>query len=108
MGVNKAERKRRGAYMLYRKHIKMHTKPYVCKHCDSSRTRKAFSTPNDLVRHTKSVHRIGIETVWKCAFTGCQKTHRDHQFDRRDNFSAHIKRRHPELPPEEVNVLIAR
>lgn len=65
-----------------------------------------FATPNDLDRHEKSVHKNGLKMWWKCAFPGCQKTSKSHCFDRKDNFIAHIKRRHKDLLTSGIDDLV--
>jgi hypothetical protein len=57
---------------------------------------KGFSTTNDLDRHKKSVHGIGVtySKSYRCAADGCQNKHK--VWPRLDNFKQHIDRMHKE------------
>lgn len=83
---------------LYRKHALTHTKPYRCTEPDCTR-KDGFATENDLQRHRKSVHNL-LPTVGSPAGYICAACVPDIDtppkfWPRRDNFKAHIKRKHP-------------
>lgn len=71
-----------------------HVKNFVCKEQGCKRGGKGFSTINDLDRHKKSVHNIGItkSKSYRCAAEGCQNKHK--VWPRLDNFKQHIDRMH--------------
>lgn len=86
--------------MYNRKHMMRHTKPHKCKHPGCSRQVEGFSTRNDLVRHTSSVHGTGGSKIWFCMAPGCQKP--DKSWPRLDNFKQHLIRMHPECDVDEL------
>lgn len=71
-------------------------KNFICYVPDCVRAGKGFSTINDLDRHQKSVHKIGVEKSksYQCAASGCSK--KDKIWPRLDNFKQHIERMHKE------------
>ncbi|KAH9844648.1 zinc finger protein [Teratosphaeria destructans] len=80
------------------KHRLQHDRPYRCDFASCTRT-EGFATPNDLDRHRISVHgaraRIGRATGHVCqACPPPAPGTRPKFWPRRDNFKAHIKRRH--------------
>ncbi|QDS67837.1 hypothetical protein FKW77_007399 [Venturia effusa] len=78
----------------YRKHMLKHEKPNKCNVPGCSRE-EGFSTINDLQRHQKSKHGIGIDTIttsFKCASPSCKNQAKI--WPRRDNFKQHILRMH--------------
>ncbi|KAE9987499.1 hypothetical protein EG328_002484 [Venturia inaequalis] len=89
----------------YRKHMLKHDKPNKCDVPGCTRV-DGFSTINDLQRHKKSKHGIGIDTIttsFKCASPSCKNQAKI--WPRRDNFKQHILRMHKD---EDVNALISR
>ncbi|KAL1297672.1 hypothetical protein AAFC00_006224 [Neodothiora populina] len=89
-----------------RKHILTHTKPHKCPFENCNKNVLGFATQNDLDRHKACVHGKGLKKWWKCAYPGCSKNNK--HFDRRDNFVAHIKRRHGNVTAAEIYDLVAR
>lgn len=78
-----------------------HTKPHVCRHPGCSRNGEGFSTRNDLVRHSSSVHGTPGGKVWYCMAPNCQKP--DKPWPRLDNFKQHLIRMHG---PDEIDELV--
>ncbi|KAF2707725.1 hypothetical protein K504DRAFT_42150 [Pleomassaria siparia CBS 279.74] len=77
----------------YKKHMLKHDKPFKCEVTDCRRGGKGFTTENDLMRHKKSVHRIGMQNnSWQCASNTCRN--RGKIWPRLDNFKQHIHRMH--------------
>ncbi|KAF2682432.1 hypothetical protein K458DRAFT_405700 [Lentithecium fluviatile CBS 122367] len=77
------------------KHMLKHDKPHVCDHpgCRRAISGKGFTTINDLQRHKKSVHRIGVQKdSYQCASENCRN--RGKIWPRLDNFKQHISRMH--------------
>lgn len=76
-----------------------HEKIFICTERDCKRNRKGFSTVNDLDRHKKSVHKIGIESSrsYQCASAGC--ANRTKIWPRLDNFKQHLERMHKDENP---------
>lgn len=76
---------------LNRKHDARHNKIHKCELCNTS-----FGTPNDLERHRKSRHQETPHCEpfeqFKCFGRGCRDPEK--LWARRDNFKAHIQRRH--------------
>jgi hypothetical protein len=71
----------------------LHTKPFRCEIPDCKRAKEGFTTRNDLDRHHKSVHRIGLKTKsYQCAASGCRNAEKI--WPRLDNFKQHIERMH--------------
>jgi hypothetical protein len=83
---------------LSRKHELTHTRPYRCAepHCNR---KDGFATENDLQRHRKSVHNllptVGSTAGYICAACPPEGNHPVKFWPRRDNFKAHVKRKHP-------------
>ncbi|WPH00937.1 Hypothetical protein R9X50_00377100 [Acrodontium crateriforme] len=82
------------------KHQLQHKKPYKCSEVNCSRS-EGFATPNDLQRHQISVHRskpvLGTQSGYICV--ACPQPPAGipaKYWPRRDNFRAHIKRKHAE------------
>jgi len=72
-----------------------HDKPHTCDvyGCRRAAQGKGFTTINDLQRHKKSVHRIGVEKgSYQCASEHCRN--RGKIWPRLDNFKQHINRMH--------------
>ncbi|KAH6638189.1 hypothetical protein C7974DRAFT_155937 [Boeremia exigua] len=78
----------------HKRHMLRHEKSFICTEFECKRAGKGFSTINDLDRHKKSVHKIGVEKSksYQCAATGC--THRTKIWPRLDNFKQHLERMH--------------
>ncbi|KAK7191653.1 uncharacterized protein CC84DRAFT_598208 [Paraphaeosphaeria sporulosa] len=79
----------------YKKHMLKHDKPHTCdvQGCRRAAQGKGFTTINDLQRHKKSVHRIGVERdSYQCASEHCRN--RGKIWPRLDNFKQHISRMH--------------
>jgi ankyrin repeat protein len=68
-------------------HVKNHTKPQGCQHCD-----RRFATPSDLNRHVKARHRVKHE-LFHCSYPNCRFT-----TIRKDNLSQHVLKRHQHKP----------
>ncbi|TKA77167.1 hypothetical protein B0A55_04469 [Friedmanniomyces simplex] len=80
------------------KHSLQHAKPFTCEEMGCTR-REGFATQNDLQRHRSSVHHliplVGRTHGFIC--TACpppQAGQRPKFWPRRDNFKAHVKRKH--------------
>ena len=70
-----------------------HTKVFLCTVPNCRRAGKGFSTANDLERHRKSVHVIGVpRNSWKCSAESCRN--KDKIWPRLDNFKQHLHRMH--------------
>jgi len=72
-----------------------HDKPHTCDvmGCRRAATGKGFTTINDLQRHKKSVHRIGVDKdSYQCASENCRN--KGKIWPRLDNFKQHINRMH--------------
>jgi ankyrin repeat protein len=68
-------------------HVKNHTKPQGCQHCD-----RHFATPSDLNRHVKARHRVRHE-LFPCSYPNCSfKT------TRKDNLPQHLLKKHQHKP----------
>lgn len=80
-----------------------HKKEFVCDVGGCKRGNEGFSTVNDLDRHKKSVHKIGMANSksWKCTAKSCKS--KSKIWPRLDNFKQHIERMHKE---EDMNGLI--
>lgn len=88
---------------LDRKHMLKHEKPHVCdvNGCRRAAVGKGFTTKNDLDRHKKSVHRVGVEKgSYQCASEHCRN--RGKIWPRLDNFKQHINRMHKEEDEQEL------
>jgi hypothetical protein len=79
-----------------------HEKNFICEESDCKRAGKGFSTINDLDRHKKSVHKIGITNSksYLCASSSC--TNKGKIWPRLDNFKQHVERMHKEEDPLEL------
>jgi hypothetical protein len=87
-----------------RKHKLTHDKPFMCDEANCKRGNPGFGTTNDLNRHKKSVHRIGLfDKSYKCASETCRT--KEKIWPRLDNFKQHIDRMHKD---EDVYDLIKR
>lgn len=69
------------------RHLKTHSKPYHCKSCPSG-----FALASDLVRHAKSLHRVG-NVQYRCHIERCHFTS-----NRKDNLKKHNKKYHAGAP----------
>ncbi|CAO2656646.1 Nn.00g054490.m01.CDS01 [Neocucurbitaria sp. VM-36] len=77
----------------FKKHILKHKKPFKCDVPNCKRAGQGFTTINDLDRHKKSVHRIGLRTKsYQCAAANCRN--KEKIWPRLDNFKQHIDRMH--------------
>ncbi|KAH7086951.1 hypothetical protein FB567DRAFT_526611 [Paraphoma chrysanthemicola] len=77
----------------YKKHKLKHEKPFKCHEPNCKRTGLGFATVNDLDRHKKSVHHIGIlKKSYQCASESCRS--KEKIWPRLDNFKQHIERMH--------------
>ena len=61
-------------------HLKTHSKPFKCEHCE-----KAFALRSDLARHVSTRHRVG-QPEFRCTFKRC-----DTPFKRKDNLLQHMR-----------------
>lgn len=68
------------------RHMKTHTKPYVCKHCS-----RGFSLNQDLVRHSTQ-HR-NFTVLFHCLVPGC----RSKGFLQKDNLRKHMGHHHKSI-----------
>ncbi|KAH7076763.1 hypothetical protein BKA63DRAFT_289270 [Paraphoma chrysanthemicola] len=85
----------------YKKHKLKHEKPFKCEEPNCKRTGLGFTTVNDLDRHKKSVHRIGLlKKSYQCASESCRS--KEKIWPRLDNFKQHIERMHKEEEPEDL------
>ncbi|KAJ4287179.1 hypothetical protein N0V90_012577 [Kalmusia sp. IMI 367209] len=85
------------------KHMLKHDKPHACdvSGCRRAAQGKGFTTINDLQRHKKSVHRIGVERdSYQCASEHCRN--RGKIWPRLDNFKQHISRMHKDEDEQEL------
>ena len=64
-------------------HLKIHSTPFECEHCN-----KAFSLKTDLSRHVNARHRVG-QPKFRCSFAGCSSS-----FKRKDNLFQHNRNFH--------------
>ncbi|KAJ8112370.1 hypothetical protein OPT61_g5249 [Boeremia exigua] len=80
----------------HKRHMLRHEKKFVCDVPDCKREGKGFSTVNDLERHKKSVHKIGIakSKSYQCAAAKCANSTKI--WPRLDNFKQHLERMHKE------------
>lgn len=73
-----------------------HTRPFLCmvNRCTKP---TGFPTFNDLERHQKDCHGMqpthGTDRYYKCKIPGCQSAQK--LWGRKDNFKAHVLRKHP-------------
>jgi hypothetical protein len=87
--------------MLTRKHKIKHEKVFFCDQKGCKRRGKGFGTSNDLERHKKSVHKIGLlKGSYLCASPACKA--KTKIWPRLDNFKQHIERMHKEEDPIEL------
>ncbi|KAH5065275.1 hypothetical protein HBI26_200150 [Parastagonospora nodorum] len=76
-----------------KKHQIKHLKVFYCDVPKCKRKGQGFGTTNDLERHKKSVHRIGLhEKSYQCAAESCKN--KTKIWPRLDNFKQHIERMH--------------
>lgn len=82
-----------------------HEKNFICDERGCKRAGKGFSTINDLDRHKKSVHKIGIENSksYHCKAAAC--ANKTKIWPRLDNFKQHLERMHKD---EDMAQLITR
>lgn len=65
----------------------------MCTELGCKRATQGFTTVNDLDRHKKSVHKIGVlNKSYQCASELCRN--KDKIWPRLDNFKQHIERMH--------------
>lgn len=70
-----------------------HDKPFMCNLSGCKRVGLGFTTTNDLDRHRKSVHGIGLtDKSYQCAAPNCRN--KGKIWPRLDNFKQHIERMH--------------
>ncbi|KAF1975146.1 hypothetical protein BU23DRAFT_78906 [Bimuria novae-zelandiae CBS 107.79] len=87
----------------FKKHMLKHDKPHTCdvSGCRRAAQGKGFTTINDLQRHKKSVHRIGVERdSYQCASEHCRN--KGKIWPRLDNFKQHISRMHKDEDEQEL------
>lgn len=79
---------------MNRKHKLRHERPFRCEVPNCKRAKSGgFTTINDLDRHKKSVHRIGLTTKsYQCASENCRN--KEKIWPRLDNFKQHVERMH--------------
>lgn len=77
-----------------RKHSHRHNRPYKCTYEDCPKGVQGFSTPNDLTRHKRTVHRehSAYGPVYICRHDPCCK--KEKLWPRADNFRSHLSRAH--------------
>lgn len=82
-----------------------HVRNFFCSEPGCKRAGQGFSTINDLDRHKKSVHRIGISISksYRCAASEC--TNKEKIWPRLDNFRQHVERMHKD---HDLSDLLAR
>ncbi|KAK1047994.1 hypothetical protein LTS16_004841 [Friedmanniomyces endolithicus] len=93
------------------KHKLQHEKPFGCSEMGCPR-KQGFATQNDLQRHRGSVHRrtplVGRVHGFICvACPAPQMGQRPKFWPRRDNFKAHVERKHPQVDLEHLIQLSA-
>lgn len=91
------------AHVTCRKHRLKHDKPHTCDvpGCRRASSGKGFTTINDLMRHKKSVHRIGVERdSYQCASEHCRN--KGKIWPRLDNFKQHISRMHKDEDEQDL------
>ncbi|KAK3068707.1 hypothetical protein LTR53_013494 [Teratosphaeriaceae sp. CCFEE 6253] len=80
------------------KHDLQHLKPFVCQELNCSR-QEGFATQNDLQRHRGSVHHmtplVGRQDGYVCIACTPELGKPPKFWPRKDNFKAHVKRKHP-------------
>lgn len=78
-----------------KKHSARHEKPYKCTYETCTKAKQGFSTPNDLARHKKTVHREHNENdpIYICHHGGCSRK-KEKLWPRADNFRSHLSRSH--------------
>ncbi|KAF1911561.1 hypothetical protein BDU57DRAFT_506857 [Ampelomyces quisqualis] len=85
----------------YKKHKLKHEKPFTCDFPQCKRGEQGFTTVNDLDRHRKSVHKIGLlNKSYQCASESCRN--KSKIWPRLDNFKQHIERMHKDEDPPEL------
>jgi len=79
-----------------------HNKPHKCDVPGCHRL-QGFTTINDLNRHKKSVHKIGVTCIsraFKCASEGCKSDAKI--WPRLDNFKQHVLRMHKDADVDDL------
>ncbi|KAL6873316.1 hypothetical protein HDV57DRAFT_511245 [Trichoderma longibrachiatum] len=78
-----------------KKHRHRHNKPYKCNYEGCPKAVHGFSTPNDLSRHKRTVHREYNENVpvYICRHDPCTRK-KEKPWPRADNFRSHLSRSH--------------
>ena len=77
-----------------------HEKPFRCDVLGCTRT-EGFTTSNDLDRHKKSIHKIGLsDKSYQCASEKCKS--KTKVWPRLDNFKQHIERIHRDEDEDEL------
>ncbi|KAL6700691.1 hypothetical protein J3F84DRAFT_402678 [Trichoderma pleuroticola] len=78
-----------------KKHSARHIKPYKCTYETCSKAKQGFSTPNDLARHKKTVHREHNDNdpMYICRHGTCARK-KEKLWPRADNFRSHLYRSH--------------
>ena len=91
-----------------RKHFQWHTKPWHCDRPNCQRGVQGFATAADLERHRGSVHKMlprsGVQEYFVCV--ACPREINPKEWPRKDNFKAHIKRKHPGENVEELTEML--
>ncbi|ETS01145.1 hypothetical protein M419DRAFT_36127 [Trichoderma reesei RUT C-30] len=78
-----------------KKHRHRHNKPYKCDYESCPKAVQGFSTPNDLSRHKRTVHReySANSPVYICRHDPCTRK-KEKPWPRADNFRSHLLRAH--------------
>lgn len=84
--------------MFFRRHVNIHTKPFVCSKCistDGTGKMVGFGSRGDLKRHMREKHSRSAwleRMVYKCHGHGCNRA-----FARKSNVKPHFERIHVPL-----------
>ncbi|KAL7942152.1 hypothetical protein V8C42DRAFT_360250 [Trichoderma barbatum] len=78
-----------------KKHSHRHLKPYKCTYEACPKAKQGFSTPNDLTRHRRTVHREHNDNdpLYICRQGNCARK-KEKLWPRADNFRSHLARSH--------------
>ncbi|UKZ73053.1 hypothetical protein TrVFT333_000692 [Trichoderma virens FT-333] len=78
-----------------KKHSHRHIRPYKCTYESCPKAELGFSTPNDLARHKRTVHREHNENdpFYVCRHGTCARK-KEKLWPRADNFRSHLSRSH--------------
>lgn len=83
--------------------MQRHSRPHCCTYANCAKSRRGFSTANDLARHKASVHKeAGIG--YKCQHEDCARAAQPKTWPRKDNFRTHLLKVHRiDIPAEMVD-----